>query len=132
MASLYLWNKSLKEVILLYSYDFMPIMAVYQDEKGELYLSKISDWRNGIIFIVTRTTKKIIRDLIKRKISINIAMKRGSEVKYQVIYENGAWRTKEILFNQINPYDLAASRTYLDYMEDDVEENFKNFIKEEL
>lgn len=107
-------------------------MAVYQDEKGELYLSKISDWRNGIIFIVTRTTKKIIRDLIKRKISINIAMKRGSEVKYQVIYENGAWRTKEILFNQINPYDLAASRTYLDYMEDDVEENFKNFIKEEL
>lgn len=132
MVPLYLWGKPLREVILLYTYDFMPIMAVYQDEEGELYLSKISDWRNGIIFIVTRTTKKIVRDLIKQKISINIAMKCGSEVKYQVIYENGTWRTKEVLFNQINPYDLAANHTYLDYIEDDVEENFKKFFKEEL
>ena len=110
----------------------MSVLAVYQDEEGEIYLGKVSDWRNGIIFVVSKTTKKIIRDLINQKISINIALKRGSMIKYLVTFKDKKWTTEAKRFNQLNKYDLANYGIYLEYMEDDIEENFKKFFKEEL
>lgn len=76
-TSLYIENKPLKEVFPLLIFDYMPVLAVYQDEEGEIYLGKVSDWRNDIVFVVSKTTKKIIRDLVNQKISINIALKWG-------------------------------------------------------
>ena len=131
-APLYLEDKPLKEVFPLLIFDYMSVLAVYQDEEGEIYLGKVSDWRNGIIFVVSKTTKKIIRDLINQKISINIALKRGSMIKYLVTFKDKKWTTETKRFNQLNKYDLANYGIYLKYMEDDVEENFKKFFKEEL
>ena len=129
---LYIQDKPLKEVFPLLVFDYMPVLAVYQDEEGEIYLGKVSDWRNGIIFVVSKTTKKIIRDLINQKISINIALKRGSMIKYLVTFKDKKWTTEAKRFNQLNKYDLANYGIYLKYMEDDIEENFKKFFKEEL
>lgn len=131
-ADLYIENKPLKEVFPLLIFDYMSVLAVYQDEEGEIYLGKVSDWRNGIIFVVSKTTKKIIRDLINQKISINIALKRGSMIKYLVTFKDKKWTTEVKKFNQLNKYDLTDYSIYLEYMEDDVEENFKKFFKEEL
>ena len=131
-APLYIENKPLKEVFPLLVFDYMPVLAVYQDEEGEIYLGKVSDWRNGIVFVVSKTTKKIIRDLINQKISINIALKRGSMIKYLVTFKDKKWPTVVKRFNQLNKYDLANYGIYLKYMEDDIEENFKKFFKEEL
>ena len=131
-APLYLEDKPLKEVFPLLIFDYMSVLAVYQDEEGEIYLGKVSDWRNGIIFVVSKTTKKIIRDLINQKISINIALKRGSMIKYLVTFKDKKWTTEAKRFNQLNKYDLANYGIYLKYMEDDIEENFKKFFKEEL
>ena len=131
-APLYIEDKPLKEVFPLLIFDYMSVLAVYQDEEGEIYLGKVSDWRNGIIFVVSKTTKKIIRDLINQKISINIALKRGSMIKYLVTFKDKKWTTEAKRFNQLNRYDLANYGIYLHYMEDDVEENFKKFFKEEL
>ena len=131
-APLYIEDKPLKEVFPLLVFDYMSVLAVYQDEEGEIYLGKVSDWRNGIIFVVSKTTKKIIRDLINQKISINIALKRGSMVKYLVTFKDKKWTTEVKRFNQLNKYDLANYGIYLKYMEDDIEENFKKFFKEEL
>ena len=131
-APLYIEDKPLKEVFPLLVFDYMPVLAVYQDEEGEIYLGKVSDWRNGIIFVVSKTTKKIIRDLINQKISINIALKRGSMIKYLVTFKDKKWTTEVKRFNQLNKYDLANYGIYLKYMEDDIEENFKKFFKEEL
>ena len=129
---LYIQDKPLKEVFSLLIFDYMSVLAVYQDEEGEIYLGKVSDWRNGIIFVVSKTTKKIIRDLINQKISINIALKRGSMIKYLVTFKDKKWTTEVKRFNQLNKYDLANYGIYLKYMEDDIEENFKKFFKEEL
>lgn len=129
---LYIQDKPLKEVFPLLIFDYMSVLAVYQDEEGEIYLGKVSDWRNGIIFVVSKTTKKIIRDLINQKISINIALKRGSMIKYLVTFKDKKWTTEVKRFNQLNKYDLANYGIYLKYMEDDIEENFKKFFKEEL
>lgn len=131
-APLYIEDKPLKEVFPLLIFDYMSVLAVYQDEEGEIYLGKVSDWRNGIIFVVSKTTKKIIRDLINQKISINVALKRGSMIKYLVTFKDKKWTTEAKRFNQLNKYDLANYGIYLQYMEDDVEENFKKFFKEEL
>ena len=131
-APLYIEDKPLKEVFPLLIFDYMSVLAVYQDEEGEIYLGKVSDWRNGIIFVVSKTTKKIIRDLINQKISINIALKRGSMIKYLVTFKDKKWTTEAKRFNQLNKYDLANYGIYLEYMEDDIEENFKKFFKEEL
>lgn len=131
-APLYIENKPLKEVFPLLIFDYMSVLAVYQDEEGEIYLGKVSDWRNGIIFVVSKTTKKIIRDLINQKISINIALKRGSMIKYLVTFKDKKWTIEAKRFNQLNKYDLANYGTYLEYMEEDIEENFKKFFKEEL
>ncbi len=131
-APLYIEDKPLKEVFPLLIFDYMSVLAVYQDEEGEIYLGKVSDWRNGIIFVVSKTTKKIIRDLINQKISINIALKRGSMIKYLVTFKDKKWTTEAKRFNQLNKYDLANYGVYLEYMEDDIEENFKKFFKEEL
>lgn len=131
-ASLYIEDKPLKEVFPLLIFDYMSVLAVYQDEEGEIYLGKVSDWRNGIVFVVSKTTKKIIRDLINQKISINIALKRGSMIKYLVTFKDKKWTTEVKRFNQLNKYDLANYGIYLKYMEDDIEENFKKFFKEEL
>lgn len=131
-APLYIEDKPLKEVFPLLIFDYMSVLAVYQDEEGEIYLGKVSDWRNGIIFVVSKTTKKIIRDLINQKISINIALKRGSMIKYLVTFKDKKWTTEVKRFNQLNKYDLANYGIYLKYMEDDIEENFKKFFKEEL
>jgi hypothetical protein len=131
-APLYIEDKPLKEVFPLLIFDYMSVLAVYQDEEGEIYLGKVSDWRNGIIFVVSKTTKKIIRDLINQKISINIALKRGSMIKYLVTFKDKKWATEVKRFNQLNKYDLANYGIYLKYMEDDIEENFKKFFKEEL
>jgi hypothetical protein len=131
-APLYIQDKPLKEVFPLLVFDYMSVLAVYQDEEGEIYLGKVSDWRNGIIFVVSKTTKKIIRDLINQKISINIALKRGSMIKYLVTFKDKKWTTEVKRFNQLNKYDLANYGIYLKYMEDDIEENFKKFFKEEL
>ena len=131
-APLYIEDKPLREVFPLLVFDYMSVLAVYQDEEGEIYLGKVSDWRNGIIFVVSKTTKKIIRDLINQKISINIALKRGSMVKYLVTFKDKTWTTEVKRFNQLNKYDLANYGIYLKYMEDDIEENFKEFFKEEL
>lgn len=131
-APLYIEDKPLKEVFPLLVFDYMSVLAVYQDEEGEIYLGKVSDWRNGIIFVVSKTTKKIIRDLINQKISINIALKRGSMIKYLVTFKDKKWTTEAKRFNQLNKYDLANYGIYLEYMEDDIEENFKKFFKEEL
>ena len=131
-APLYIEDKPLREVFPLLVLDYMPVLAIYQDEKGEIYLSKVSDWRNGIVFVVSKTTKKIIRDLINQKISINIALKRGSMIKYLVTFKDKKWTTEVKRFNQLNKYDLANYGVYLKYMEDDIEENFKKFFKEEL
>lgn len=131
-APLYIEDKPLKEVFPLLIFDYMSVLAVYQDEEGEIYLGKVSDWRNGIIFVVSKTTKKIIRDLINQKISINIALKRGSMIKYLVTFKDKKWTTEAKRFNQLNKYDLANYGIYLKYMEDDIEENFKKFFKEEL
>lgn len=131
-APLYIEDKPLKEVFPLLVFDYMSVLAVYQDEEGEIYLGKVSDWRNGIIFVVSKTTKKIIRDLINQKISINIALKRGSMIKYLVTFKDKKWTTEVKRFNQLNKYDLANYGIYLKYMEDDIEENFKKFFKEEL
>lgn len=131
-VSLYIEDKPLKEVFPLLVFDYMSVLAVYQDEEGEIYLGKVSDWRNGIIFVVSKTTKKIIRDLVNQKISINIALKRGSMIKYLVTFKDKKWTTEVKRFNQLNKYDLANYGIYLKYMEDDVEENFKKFFKEEL
>lgn len=131
-APLYIENKPLKEVFPLLVFDYMSVLAVYQDEEGEIYLGKVSDWRNGIIFIVSKTTKKIIRDLINQKISINVALKRGSLIKYLVTFKDGKWTTEVKKFNQLNKYDLANYGIYLKYMEEDIEENFKKFFKEDL
>lgn len=131
-ASLYIEDKPLKEVFPLLVFDYMPVLAVYQDEEGEIYLGKVSDWRNGIVFVVSKTTKKIIRDLVNQKISINIALKRGSMIKYLVTFKDKKWTTEAKRFNQLNKYDLANYGLYLKYMEDDIEENFKKFFKEEL
>lgn len=131
-APLYIQDKPLKEVFPLLIFDYMSVLAVYQDEEGEIYLGKVSDWRNGIIFVVSKTTKKIIRDLINQKISINIALKRGSMIKYLVTFKDKKWTTEVKRFNQLNKYDLANYGIYLKYMEDDIEENFKKFFKEEL
>ena len=131
-APLYIQDKPLKEVFPLLIFDYMSVLAVYQDEEGEIYLGKVSDWRNGIIFVVSKTTKKIIRDLINQKISINIALKRGSMIKYLVTFKDKKWTTEAKRFNQLNKYDLANYGIYLKYMEDDIEENFKKFFKEEL
>lgn len=131
-APLYIEDKPLNEVFPLLIFDYMSVLAVYQDEEGEIYLGKVSDWRNGIIFVVSKTTKKIIRDLINQKISINIALKRGSMIKYLVTFKDKKWTTEVKRFNQLNKYDLANYGIYLKYMEDDIEENFKKFFKEEL
>ena len=131
-APLYIEDKPLKEVFPLLIFDYMSVLAVYKDEEGEIYLGKVSDWRNGIIFVVSKTTKKIIRDLINQKISINIALKRGSMIKYLVTFKDKKWTTEAKRFNQLNKYDLANYGIYLKYMEDDIEENFKKFFKEEL
>lgn len=131
-APLYIEDKPLKEVFPLLVFDYMSVLAVYQDEEGEIYLGKVSDWRNGIIFVVSKTTKKIIRDLINQKISINIALKRGSMIKYLVTFKDKKWTTEVKRFNQLNKYDLANYGIYLKYMEEDIEENFKKFFKEEL
>ena len=131
-APLYIEDKPLKEVFPLLVFDYMSVLAVYQDEEGEIYLSKVSDWRNGIVFVVSKTTKKIIRDLVNQKISINIALKRGSMIKYLVTFKDKKWTTEAKRFNQLNKYDLANYGIYLKYMEDDIEENFKKFFKEEL
>lgn len=131
-APLYIQDKPLKEVFPLLIFDYMSVLAVYQDEEGGIYLGKVSDWRNGIIFVVSKTTKKIIRDLINQKISINIALKRGSMTKYLVTFKDKKWTTEVKRFNQLNKYDLANYGIYLKYMEDDIEENFKKFFKEEL
>lgn len=131
-APLYIEDKPLKEVFPLLVFDYMSVLAVYQDEEGEIYLGKVSDWRNGIIFVVSKTTKKIIRDLVNQKISINIALKRGSMIKYLVTFKDKKWTTEVKRFNQLNKYDLANYGIYLKYMEDDIEENFKKFFKEEL
>ena len=131
-APLYIEDKPLKEVFPLLIFDYMSVLAVYQDEEGEIYLGKVSDWRNGIIFVVSKTNKKIIRDLINQKISINIALKRGSMIKYLVTFKDKKWTTEVKRFNQLNKYDLANYGIYLKYMEDDIEENFKKFFKEEL
>lgn len=131
-APLYIEDKPLKEVFPLLVFDYMSVLAVYQDEEGEIYLGKVSDWRNGIVFVVSKTTKKIIRDLINQKISINIALKRGSMIKYLVTFKDKKWTTEVKRFNQLNKYDLANYGIYLKYMEDDIEENFKKFFKEEL
>lgn len=131
-APLYIEDKPLREVFPLLVFDYISVLAVYQDEEGEIYLGKVSDWRNGIIFVVSKTTKKIIRDLINQKISINIALKRGSIIKYLVTFKDKKWTTEVKRFNQLNKYDLANYGTYLKYMEDDIEENFKKFFKEEL
>lgn len=131
-ASLYIEDKPLREVFPLLVFDYMPVLAVYQDEEGEIYLGKVSDWRNGIVFVVSKTTKKIIRDLVNQKISINIALKRGSMIKYLVTFKDKKWTTEAKRFNQLNKYDLANYGLYLKYMEDDIEENFKKFFKEEL
>ena len=131
-APLYIEDKPLREVFPLLVFDYMSVLAVYQDEEGEIYLGKVSDWRNGIIFVVSKTTKKIIRDLINQKISINIALKRGSMIKYLVTFKDKKWTTEAKRFNQLNKYDLANYGIYLEYMEDDIEENFKKFFKEEL
>ena len=131
-APLYIEDKPLKEVFPLLVFDYMSVLAVYQDEKGEIYLGKVSDWRNGIVFVVSKTTKKIIRDLVNQKISVNIALKRGSMIKYLVTFKDKKWTTEVKRFNQLNKYDLANYGIYLRYMEDDIEENFKKFFKEEL
>ena len=131
-APLYIEDKPLKEVFPLLVFDYMSVLAVYQDEEGEIYLGKVSDWRNGIIFVVSKTTKKIIRDLVNQKISINIALKRGSMIKYLVTFKDKKWTTEVKRFNQLNKYDLANYGIYLKYMENDIEENFKKFFKEEL
>ena len=131
-APLYIEDKPLKEVFPLLVFDYMSVLAVYQDEEGEIYLGKVSDWRNGIVFVVSKTTKKIIRDLVNQKISINIALKRGSMIKYLVTFKDKKWTTEVKRFNQLNKYDLANYGIYLEYMEDDIEENFKKFFKEEL
>lgn len=131
-APLYIEDKPLREVFPLLVFDYMSVLAVYQDEEGEIYLGKVSDWRNGIIFVVSKTTKKIIRDLVKQKISVNIALKRGSMIKYLVTFKDKKWTTEVKRFNQLNKYDLANYGIYLKYMEDDIEENFKEFFKEEL
>lgn len=131
-APLYIEDKPLKEVFPLLVFDYMSVLAVYQDEEGEIYLGKVSDWRNGIVFVVSRTTKKIIRDLVNQKISINIALKRGSMIKYLVTFKDKKWTTEAKRFNQLNKYDLTNYGIYLEYMEDDIEENFKKFFKEEL
>ena len=131
-APLYIEDKPLREVFPLLVFDYISVLAVYQDEEGEIYLGKVSDWRNGIIFVVSKTTKKIIRDLINQKISINIALKRGSIIKYLVTFKDKKWTTEVKRFNQLNKYDLANYGVYLKYMEDDIEENFKKFFKEEL
>ena len=131
-APLYIENKPLKEVFPLLVFDYMSVLAVYQDEEGEIYLGKVSDWRNGITFVVSKTTKKIIRDLINQKISINVALKRGSLIKYLVVFKDGKWTTEVKKFNQLNKYDLANYGIYLKYMEEDIEENFKRFFKEDL
>lgn len=131
-APLYIGDKPLKEVFPLLVFDYMSVLAVYQDEEGEIYLGKVSDWRDGIIFVVTKTTKKIIRDLVNQKISVNIAIKRGSMIKYLVTFKDKKWTTEVKRFNQLNKYDLANYGIYLKYMEDDIEENFKKFFKEEL
>lgn len=131
-APLYIEDKPLKEVFPLLIFDYMSVLAVYQDEEGEIYLGKVSDWRNGIVFVVSKTTKKIIRDLVNQKISVNIALKRGSMIKYLVTFKDKKWTTEAKRFNQLNRYDLANYGIYLHYMEDDVEENFKKFFKEEL
>lgn len=131
-APLYIEDKPLKEVFPLLVFDYMSVLAVYQDEEGEIYLGKVSDWRNGIVFVVSKTTKKIIRDLINQKISINIALKRGSMIKYLVTFKDKKWTTEVKKFNQLNKYDLANYGIYLKYMEEDIEENFKKFFKEEL
>lgn len=131
-APLYIEDKPLKEVFPLLVFDYMSVLAVYQDEEGEIYLGKVSDWRNGIIFVVSKTTKKIIRDLINQKISINIALKRGSMIKYLVTFKDKKWTTEAKRFNQLNKYDLTNYSIYLEYMEEDIEENFKKFFKEEL
>lgn len=131
-APLYIEDKPLKEVFPLLIFDYMSVLAVYQDEEGEIYLGKVSDWRNGIVFVVSKTTKKIIRDLVNQKISINIALKRGSMIKYLVTFKDKKWTTEAKRFNQLNKYDLANYGIYLKYMEDDIEENFKKFFKEEL
>ena len=131
-APLYIEDKPLRAVFPLLIFDYMPVLAVYQDEEGEIYLGKVSDWRNGIVFVVSKTTKKIIRDLINQKISINIALKRGSMIKYLVTFKDRKWTTEAKRFNQLNKYDLANYGIYLKYMEEDIEENFKKFFKEEL
>lgn len=131
-APLYIEDKPLKEVFPLLIFDYMSVLAVYQDEEGEIYLGKVSDWRNGIVFVVSKTTKKIIRDLVNQKISVNIALKRGSMIKYLVTFKDKKWTTEAKRFNQLNKYDLANYGIYLKYMEDDIEENFKKFFKEEL
>ena len=131
-APLYIEDKPLKEVFPLLIFDYMSVLAVYQDEEGEIYLGKVSDWRNGIVFVVSKTTKKIIRDLINQKISLNIALKRGSMIKYLVTFKDKKWTTEIKRFNQLNKYDLANYSIYLEYMEDDIAENFKKFFKEEL
>ena len=131
-APLYIEDKPLKEVFPLLVFDYMSVLAVYQNEEGEIYLGKISDWRNGIIFVVSKTTKKIIRYLINQKISINIALKRGSMIKYLITFKDKKWTTEVKRFNQLNKYDLANYGIYLKYMEEDIEENFKKFFKEEL
>lgn len=131
-APLYIEDKPLKEVFPLLVFDYMSVLAVYQDEEGEIYLGKVSDWRNGIVFVVTKTTKKIIRDLVNQKISVNIAIKRGSMVKYLVTFKDKKWTTEVKRFNQLNKYDLANYGIYLKYMEDNIAENFKKFFKEEL
>lgn len=131
-APLYIEDKPLREVFPLLVFDYMSVLAVYQDEEGEIYLGKVSDWRNGIVFVVSKTTKKIIRDLVNQKISINIALKRGSMIKYLVTFKDKKWTTEVKRFNQLNKHDLANYGIYLEYMEDDIEENFKKFFKEEL
>jgi hypothetical protein len=49
-----------------------------------------------------------------------------------VTFKDGKWATEVKKFNQLNKYDLANYGIYLKYMEEDIEENFKKFFKEDL
>lgn len=105
-----------------------PVLFTLRDKFNELYLCLCCDIRKEQRWIISKTTVKIVIDMLCNKITLYDAFKSPYNKNYIVkwSYETQREESYEVLFDNIDELDLPVQGEYIDSIEDE----FKDYINQ--
>ncbi len=127
-------NEKLYLLFSIIVFEYLPILFVAYDEKDQLYLVFCSESREIMRWVIGKTNIRTIEAVLNQDMTINEALgcEEAGRIMVVKFSKTEGYSIEETSLCEVDPYYLTESGVYAEFIEDDVEENLKQYKESRL